>query len=71
MNGHANGKRKRGFFTRQVNKEMEGTMRSTMSGSICLAALAVAGNTPSQPFDLDLLTPTRRAQKLQFEFKPR
>ncbi|HYT92884.1 MAG TPA: hypothetical protein VEL76_29475 [Gemmataceae bacterium] len=46
-------------------------MRSTMSGSICLAALAVAGNTPSQPFDLDLLTPTRRAQKLQFEFKPR
>jgi hypothetical protein len=31
----------------------------------------VAGNTPSRPFDMDLLTPTRPAQKLQFEFEPR
>jgi len=31
----------------------------------------VAGNTPSRPFDMDLLTPMRRAQKLQFEFEPR
>jgi hypothetical protein len=31
----------------------------------------VAGNTPSRPFDLDLLTPRRPAQKLQFEFEPR
>jgi len=31
----------------------------------------VAGNTPSRPFDMDLLTPKRRPQKLQFEFEPR
>lgn len=31
----------------------------------------VAGNTPSRPFDMDLLTPRQRAQKLQFEFEPR
>jgi hypothetical protein len=31
----------------------------------------VAGNTPLRPFDMDLLTPTRRAQKLEFEFIPR
>jgi len=31
----------------------------------------VAGNTPSRPFDMDLLTPTRPAQKLHFEFEPR
>jgi len=31
----------------------------------------VAGNTPSRPFDMDLLTPTRPAQKLQLEFEPR
>jgi hypothetical protein len=31
----------------------------------------VAGNTPSRPFDLDLLTPRRPAQKLHFEFEPR
>jgi hypothetical protein len=30
----------------------------------------VAGNTPSRPFDMDLLTPRRRAQKLEFEFEP-
>ncbi len=31
----------------------------------------VAGNTPSRPFDLDLLTPIGRAQKLRLEFEPR
>jgi hypothetical protein len=31
----------------------------------------VAGNTPSRPFDMDLLTPQRPAQKLQIEFEPR
>ena len=31
----------------------------------------VAGNTPARPFDLDLLTPSRPAQKLHFEFEPR
>ena len=31
----------------------------------------VAGNTPSRPFDMDLLTPRRRAQKLQLDFEPR
>ena len=31
----------------------------------------VAGNTPSRPFDMDLLTPTRPAQRLRFEFEPR
>ena len=31
----------------------------------------VAGNTPARPFDVDLRTPTRPAQKLQFEFEPR
>lgn len=31
----------------------------------------VAGNTPSRPFDVNLLTPTWPAQKLQFEFEPR
>lgn len=31
----------------------------------------VAGNTPSRPFDMDLLTPKRRAQKLQLEFQTR
>jgi hypothetical protein len=31
----------------------------------------VAGNTPSRPFDLDLLTPMWRAQKMQLEFEPR
>ena len=31
----------------------------------------VAGNTPARPFDMDLLTPARPAQKLQFEFEPR
>lgn len=31
----------------------------------------VAGNTPSRPFDMDLLTPRQRPQKLQFEFAPR
>jgi hypothetical protein len=31
----------------------------------------VAGNTPSRPFDMDLLTPARPPQKLQFEFAPR
>lgn len=31
----------------------------------------VAGNTPSRPFDMDLLTPKLRAQKLQLEFEPR
>jgi hypothetical protein len=31
----------------------------------------VAGNTPSRPFDMDLLTPARPAQKLHFEFEPR
>jgi hypothetical protein len=31
----------------------------------------VAGNTPSRPFDMDLLTPKRQPQKLQFEFAPR
>ena len=31
----------------------------------------VAGNTPSRPFDMNLLTPIRAAQKLQFEFEPR
>ena len=30
----------------------------------------VAGNTPAWPFDMDLLTPKRPAQKLQFEFQP-
>jgi hypothetical protein len=30
----------------------------------------VAGNTPSRPFDMDLLTPKRAAQKLHFEFVP-
>jgi len=31
----------------------------------------VAGNTPARPFDLDLLTPLWRAQKLQIDFEPR
>ena len=31
----------------------------------------VAGNTPSRPFDMDLLTPKSPAQTLQFEFEPR
>jgi hypothetical protein len=31
----------------------------------------VAGNTPARPFDMDLLTPKRPAQKLQFQFHPR
>jgi hypothetical protein len=31
----------------------------------------VAGNTPSRPFDVNLLTPRWPAQKLQFEFEPR
>jgi hypothetical protein len=31
----------------------------------------VAGNTPARPFDMDLLTPKRPPQKLQFEFEPR
>jgi hypothetical protein len=31
----------------------------------------VAGNTPSRPFDMDLLTPRRAPQKLQLEFRPR
>jgi hypothetical protein len=31
----------------------------------------VAGNSPARPFDMDLLTPKRPAQKLQFEFEPR
>jgi hypothetical protein len=31
----------------------------------------VAGNTPARPFDMDLRTPKRRAQKLQLEFEPR
>ncbi|MCI0682516.1 MAG: hypothetical protein L0Y71_10450 [Gemmataceae bacterium] len=31
----------------------------------------VAGNTPSRPFDMDLLTPKRPAQKLELEFQPR
>jgi hypothetical protein len=31
----------------------------------------VAGNTPSRPFDLDLLTPVWRSQKLQLEFEAR
>jgi len=31
----------------------------------------VAGNTPSRPFDMDLLTPKLRPQNLQFEFEPR
>jgi hypothetical protein len=31
----------------------------------------VAGNTPVRPFDMDLFTPKRPAQKLQFEFEPR
>ena len=31
----------------------------------------VAGNTPSRPFDMDLLTPRRPAQKLSLEFEPR
>jgi hypothetical protein len=31
----------------------------------------VAGNTPSRPFDMDLLTPRRSPQKLQLEFEAR
>ena len=31
----------------------------------------VAGNTPSRPFDMDLLTPRWPAQKLHIEFEPR
>jgi hypothetical protein len=31
----------------------------------------VAGNTPSRPFDVNLLTPRRPPQKLHFEFEPR
>jgi hypothetical protein len=31
----------------------------------------VAGNTPSRPFDVDLLAPPRPAQKLHFDFEPR
>lgn len=31
----------------------------------------IAGNTPSRPFDVNLLTPNWPAQKLQFEFEPR
>jgi hypothetical protein len=31
----------------------------------------VAGNTPSRPFDMNLLTPRFPAQKLHFEFEPR
>jgi hypothetical protein len=31
----------------------------------------VAGNTPVRPFDMDLLTPRRPAQKLHFDFEPR
>ena len=31
----------------------------------------VAGNTPSRPFDVNLLTPRWPAQKLHFEFEPR
>ncbi len=31
----------------------------------------VAGNTPSRPFDMDLLSPKRPPQKLQLEFEPR
>jgi hypothetical protein len=31
----------------------------------------VAGNTPVRPFDMDLLAPQRRSQKLQFDFEPR
>jgi hypothetical protein len=31
----------------------------------------VAGNTPARPFDVDLSTPVRPAQKLHFEFEPR
>jgi hypothetical protein len=31
----------------------------------------VAGNTPARPFDMDLLTPRRPPQKLEFEFTPR
>jgi hypothetical protein len=31
----------------------------------------VAGNTPSRPFDMDLLAPRWRAQKLHIEFEPR
>ncbi len=30
----------------------------------------VAGNTPARPFDMDLLTPSRPAQKLEIEFQP-
>ncbi len=30
----------------------------------------VAGNTPARPFDMDLLSPARPAQKLDFEFEP-
>jgi hypothetical protein len=30
-----------------------------------------AGNTPSRPFDLDLLTPRYPAQKMHFDFEPR
>jgi hypothetical protein len=31
----------------------------------------VAGNTPLRPFDMNLLAPRQRAQKLYFEFEPR
>jgi hypothetical protein len=31
----------------------------------------VAGNTPARPFDVNLLAPRQRAQKLHFEFEPR
>ena len=31
----------------------------------------VAGNTPARPFDMNLLAPRQRAQKLHFEFEPR
>ncbi len=31
----------------------------------------IAGNTPARPFDMDLLTPSRPAQKLQLGFEPR
>lgn len=31
----------------------------------------VAGNTPARPFDMDLFTPRRPAQKLSLEFEPR
>lgn len=31
----------------------------------------VAGNTPERPFDMDLLSPRRPAQKLYFEFEPK